>query len=305
LASLDEREHLLGVTQIVPLRASDLMWDELDKVAQAIHRARAAGSSILLLIGAHVIRSGVQRFIIDLMERGCISCIAMNGACVIHDFEFALIGATTERVEKYIGTGRFGLWRETGRLNDIARTAAGDGEGLGRATGRFIEEEGLPHRDISLLAAAYRLGVLATVHVSIGCDILHEHPNFDGAAYGEASYRDFLRFVSAVEGLGRDGVVMNVGSAVMGPEVFLKALAMARNAAPDQGERISGFTTLVCDLLELPSDYRTEPPTGIASYYFRPWKTLLVRTPGRKGESYYVRGDHREVVPALWTAVTR
>src|SRR5438093_474409 len=147
---------------------------------------------------AHVIRAGLSRYLIDLMERGLIDHLAMNGAGPIHDWELALIGATTESVARYIQTGEFGLWEETGRINDVVRTAAREGLGLGEALGRAIHDGPFPHKDVSVLAAAYRLRVPLTVHVGIGYDILHEHPNCDGAAFGAASYQDFLVFTQSV-----------------------------------------------------------------------------------------------------------
>ncbi len=278
------------------------MRDELAAIASRIVVAQSRNAAVVLMMGAHVLRAGVQRYIIDLMERGYLSCIAVNGACVIHDYEFALIGDTTESVAHYIRDGRFGLWRETGRINDIVSQAASDGIGLGESVGRAIEEERLPHRDISVFAAGYRLGIPVTVHVGIGYDIVHEHPNCDGAAYGATSYKDFLRFTHVLESL-EGGVLMNFGSAVMAPEVYLKALAMVRNAAGREGREIKRFATLVCDLLELPASYHQEAPRGDPSYYYRPWKTMLVRTIEDGGESFYVRGHHRETLAELWTSI--
>jgi len=163
-----------------------------------------------------------------------------------------------------------------------------------------IASSGFPNAGISLLAAAWRLGIPATIHVGIGYDIVHEHPNCDGAAYGATSYRDFLRFVAVVEKMS-GGVAMNFGSAVMAPEIFLKALSMARNVAG--GDEISSFTTLVCDLKELPADFRETPSKNDPLYYFRPWKTMLVRTVSGGGGSFYVRGDHRVTIPGLWTSL--
>jgi len=302
LAPLSDRRHLIDAGQMMALEYDKTAHRHLLAVGERIRRARAAGASVILMMGAHVIRSFVQRFLIDLMERGYISCIAMNGAGIIHDYEFALVGATTESVADYIRTGKFGLWKETGRINDIVSSAAAEDRGLGEAVGRFILEGDFPFRDISLLAAGCRLGIPVTVHVGIGCDIVHQHPNCDGAAYGKTSYTDFLKFAAVVEGL-ENGVVMNFGSAVTAPEVYLKALAMARNAAGGEGREIRHFTTLVCDLVPLPEDFRVEPEKSEPGYYFRPWKTMLVRTVSDGGESFYVRGMHRETIPQLWRAV--
>jgi len=174
--------------------------------------------------------------------------------------------------------------------------------GLGEAVGRVIEEERFPHSDISVFAAGYRLGIPMTVHTGIGYDIVHEFPNCDGAAYGAASYTDFLRFAKILQ-LLEGGVVMNFGSAVMAPEIFLKALSMVRNVARQEGRQICHFTTLVCDLADLPDNYREEASKDNPYYYFRPWKTMLVRTVADGGESFYVKGRHAETIPALWTAI--
>jgi hypothetical protein len=302
LAPLDQREHLLDISCILPLAKSARVHPNLKAVASRLRRATVQGSARVLMIGAHVLRSGLQRYLIDMMEHGLITCLAMNGACVIHDFEFAFAGATTESVAKYVSEGRFGLWRETGTINDIVTEAAPLDMGLGEAVGRFILERGLPHKELSVLAAAYRLGIPATVHVGIGYDITHEHPNFDGAAYGKTSAVDFLGFVHALESL-EGGVVMNFGSAVMAPEIYLKALAMVRNVAHQENRQVARFTTLVCDLARLPADYRTEASRQNPGYFFRPWKTMLVRTVADGGESFYVRGNHADTLPALWTAL--
>jgi len=304
LLPLAEREHDLDLSVILPLEPRDHVNERLAAVAERIVEAQKHGSAVVLLVGAHVLRSGVQRYLIDLMEGGYISCIATNGGCAIHDFEFALIGQTTESVARYIKEGQFGLWKETSRINEIVSAAAKDKVGLGEVVGRVIEEERFPHRDISLLAAGYRLGIPMTIHVGIGYDIVHEHPNFDGAAYGATSYTDFLRFTKVLESL-EGGVVMNFGSGVMAPEVYLKALAMVRNVAHQAGRQISKFTTLVCDLADLPANYHEEPSCGNPLYYFRPWKTMLVRTVADGGESFYVKGPHVQTVPELWTAIKR
>jgi len=296
------RKSNVGLPDILSLEPKRILHKNIESVAHSIVQAKKKDSTVLMMIGAHVLRSGVQRYLIDLMEQGYISCIAMNGACTIHDFEFALIGKTTESVGKYIKDGRFGNWEETSRINDIVRQGAKEGLGLGEAIGKAIEQSDFPHKDISILASGYRLGVLLTVHVGIGYDITHQHPNFDGSAYGSTSYVDFLRFAKTLEKL-EGGVVMNFGSAVMAPEVFLKALSMVRNVSRQQGKSISNFTTLVCDLHSLPADYHDEAPKESEGYYFRPWKTMLVRTVADGGKSYYVKGSHAETIPALWTAI--
>ena len=300
---LGERDHDLNMSVIRPLEPTTEVAPGIHATAERMKKARDAGASVVMMMGAHVIRSGVQPYIIDLMERGYISCLAGNGACAIHDYEFALIGQTTESVARYIRDGHFGLWQETGRLNDIVAEGAAKGQGVGEAVGNTVLHGDYPHKDISLFAAAARLKIPFTVHVSMGYDIVHEHPNCDGAAWGAASYTDFLYYTAMLENLER-GVVMNFGSAIMAPEVYLKALSMVRNSARLKGEEIRHFTTLVCDLRDLPEDFRTEAPKTSAEYYFRPWKTMLLRTVADGGESFYVRGPHAQTVPQLWTALT-
>lgn len=274
----------------------------LPRLAHSIAAARAAGAARVLMMGAHVIKAGASRVVIDLMERGFVDHVAMNGAGAIHDFELARIGATTERVANYIRSGEFGLWKETGELNEWIAEAGRLGLGLGENAGRRLMESGFPHLEYSILAAGYRLGIPVTVHVGIGYDILHEHPNCDGARLGEASYTDFLIFAATVERL-EHGVALNFGSAVMAPEVYLKALAMARNVALQEGRSIRRFTTAVFDLYPLPSEIHAELPKTAAGYYFRPHKTMLIRTVADGGESFYFCGDHRATLPALRRAL--
>jgi hypothetical protein len=298
---LAERTHELGRDHWLSLDdpTPPFSHPDLSTVAARLEHARASGAARILMMGAHVLRAGVNRHIIDMLERGWIGHIAMNGAGAIHDYELARIGATTESVGRYVRTGEFGLWRETGELNEWAREAAELSLGLGENIGRRIGAGGFPHQDLSVLAAAYRCRVPVTVHVGIGYDILHEHPNCDGAAWGAASYRDFLILARAVERL-EGGALLNFGSAIMGPEVYLKALAMARNVARQEGREIGRFTTAVFDLVPIHGDFRQELPKTDPGYYFRPHKTILVRTVADGGESFYFCGDHRATLPALW-----
>lgn len=300
LRPLAERIHDFTLEEVLPLDADVRLSrsHEIDVVAQRIVAARTKDRPVIAMIGAHVIKTGLSRFLIDLMEQGTITHVGANGACAIHDYELALIGATTESVARYIREGQFGLWRETGRLNDVVREGLVEGMGFGEAVGKEIAEGDYPHREVSILAAAYRLRIPVTVHVGIGQDITHEHPNCDGAALGAASYRDFLIITEAVTQL-QGGVLLNFGSAVMGPEVYLKALAMARNVAHQRGERIDRFTTAVFDLQDLGPDVHHTPSKSEPAYYFRPLKTILVRTVQDGGESYYVRDAHQATIPAL------
>ncbi|MBS1854498.1 MAG: hypothetical protein JST11_03960 [Acidobacteria bacterium] len=298
---LAERTHDLQLNRWLSLDDATPPFEhpDLPALAARLAAARERGSARILMMGAHVLRGGVNRHIIDLMERGAIDHIAMNGAGAIHDFEIARIGATTESVSRYIRTGEFGLWRETGELNDWIREAAANDLGFGENVGRRIAESGWPYRELSVFAAGWRLGVPVTVHAGIGYDIIHEHPNCDGAAVGAASYRDFLIFANTVERL-EGGVLLNFGSAIMGPEVYLKALAMSRNVARQEGRVIRNFTTAVFDLVPIRGDFRKELPKTDPGYYFRPQKTILVRTVADGGESFYFAGEHRATMPALW-----
>jgi hypothetical protein len=287
-------EHLLPLESQPP----PIEHPAFPKLGERLASARKFGAARILLMGAHVLRAGVSRHLIDLMERGLIDHIAMNGAGPIHDWELALVGATTESVARYVASGEFGLWTETGCINDAIRSGATAGLGLGEAIGRAIQHGDFPNKSISVLANAVRLNVPVTVHIGVGYDIIHEHPNCDGSALGETSYRDFLILAQSVSRL-EGGVALNFGSAVMGPEVYLKALAMARNVAHQEGRHIRNFTTAVFDLIPLEGDTRAEAPTTDPRYYYRPWKTILVRTVADGGESFYVQGDHRMTVPHL------
>jgi hypothetical protein len=304
LRPLAERVHDLHLDRWLALDDAPLPYahPQLDGIAARILAAQRAGAARILMMGAHVLRAGVNRQIIDLLERGWLDHIAINGAGAIHDYELARIGATTESVARYIRSGEFGLWRETGELNDWIREAAAEQVGLGENVGRRIALSDFPHRDLSVLAAAWRLSVPVTVHPGIGYDIIHEHPNCDGASLGETALRDFLVFARTVERL-EGGILLSFGSAVMAPEVYLKALAMARNVAHQEGREIRHFSTAVFDLVPIEGDFHRERLKTDPAYYFRPYKTILVRTVADGGESFYFCGDHRATFPALRRAI--
>jgi hypothetical protein len=307
LRPLAEREHVLSRDVLI---YPDSPYERLDHaalpvLAERIRVARAAGCSVILMIGAHVLRRGAGPLLVDLMQRGLVTHIALNGAGAIHDYELALIGRTSESVARYVRTGEFGLWRETGGINDAARAGWRGGIGLGEAIGRAIVEGRFPYAETSLLAAGVRLGVPVTVHAAIGQDIIHEHPNFDAAATGATSDTDFLILTQSVFGL-EGGVLLNIGTAVMGPEVYLKALTMARNVARQEGRAINRFTTAVFDLVALDeSGLGREAAKSDPAYYFRPYKTVLVRTVADGGESFYVRGDHAVTIPTLYHLIVQ
>jgi hypothetical protein len=231
-----------------------------------------------------VIKTGVSPVLIDLMRRGYVSALAMNGAGIIHDFEMALAGATSEDVDEALGPGRFGMAEETGRLlNETIRHAADERQGLGQAVAKFLSDRNPPYASLSLAVAAHRHGVPLTVHVAVGTDVIHMHPAASGAAIGETSLRDFRYFASCVARLG-GGVFLNCGSAVVLPEVFLKAVALARN----QGRALDRLTTVNIDFLRM---YR--PETNVVS---RP-------VAGTGGAGISLVGHHEVLIPLIAAAI--
>ena len=306
LLPIDQREHDLDLSVMMDASAKpSFTHPTIDLLAGRIREARKQNAAVLMMMGAHVIRAGAAPLLIKLMEQGWITHFAFNGAGGIHDFELAMIGATTESVAKYISEGQFGLWKEDARYNEAVNLGVKEGLGFGEALGKYIWENNFPYREYSLLAAGYRLQVPMTVHVGIGCDIVHEQPNADGAAIGEATYRDFLIYANTINNL-ENGVFLNFGSAVIGPEVYLKALSMCRNVAKQEGRSISHFTTAVFDLLALEGqNVHESPEKSDPRYYFRPWKTIMARTVADGGESFYVQGKHRDTVGCLASLLLR
>jgi hypothetical protein len=302
---LGQRRNLVSLDDVLQIgdAPAPIDNDDISIVADAVASANRRGAAVVLMIGAHTIKQGLSRYLIDFIRRGWISVIACNGACAIHDFELARIGATSESVAENIGTGQFGMWRETAELNDIVVSGNADGLGFGESVGRAISQSQFPHKDTSVFAAAWEAGVPATVHIGIGHDILHQHANFNPSSAGQASYRDFLIYTKIIENLS-GGVVLCFGTAVMGPEVYLKALSMARNVAAAEGREIRDFTSAVFDLIDLGSDLHSEAPKDTPEYYYRPFKTILVRTVRDGGRSFYIRGDHLATIPALHKALT-
>jgi hypothetical protein len=307
LKSLRTRGHRLLATECLGLPTAPPLSrnPNIASIAEAIRKARDALRPVILVMGAHLIKLGLSRYLIDVVQRGFVTHIATNGAGIIHDLELAIVGGTSEDVAKWIRLGQFGLWEETSVLNEVISAAASCGEGLGEGVGRYIEEGGFPSSGLSVAAACWRKGVPMTVHVTIGADIIHAMPNADGAALGQTSYRDFLICAESVSEL-EGGVFLNIGSAVTGPEVYLKALSMARNVARQRSAEIRHFTTAVFDLVDLPPNWSDGPPNqSDPGYYFRPWKTILCRTVADGGQSYYVKGDFLETIPALWQELVK
>jgi hypothetical protein len=252
-------------------------------VVAALIEARQGDRGVLWGLGAHVVKTGLGPVLIDLMERGFVSALATNGATVIHDFELALSGSTSEDVEEALGPGRFGMADETGRLlNDAINEGVGRGLGLGQAVGEWLHASRPPHRDLSILAAACRLQTPITVHVGVGTDIIHMHPAASGAAIGEGSLRDFRYLVSNVSRLAR-GVFLNCGSAVILPEVFLKAVALVRNT----GCSLEGLTTVNLDFIR----------------HYRPQTNVVSRPVAGIGRGYSLVGHHELMIPLLAAAL--
>lgn len=301
---LNERIHDVQLEKVLTDPYGEILPFEhpaLPVLADAIVDARRKhDATVLMMYGAHVIRTGNALCMIELMKKGLVTNFATNGAGSIHDFELAMIGETCESVAKYISEGQFGLWTETGIINDVIKQGAKDDLGWGEALGKYIWENNFPNREKSVLAMGYHLGVPCTVHIGIGNDIIHEHPNCDGAAMGICSYNDFLIYAESINRL-ENGVFLDFGSAVAGPEVYLKALAMARNVANQEGREINHFHTAVFDLQPIDDSegYDVAPPKTDPRYYFRPWKTILARTVADGGISHYVRGEHNKTVPNL------
>ncbi len=269
---------------------------ELVEVADRIITARQAGRPVIWTIGAHVVKRGLSPLLIDLMERGVITHLAGNGAVTIHDFEIALLGNTSEDVATSLEDGSFGMAEETGAFMSRAiRAGARDGLGIGEALGRWIaEDDSFRYREYSLVYTAYCLGIPFTVHVAIGTDIIHQHPECDFAALGWASGQDFKIFTASVSQL-EGGVFCNFGSAVIGPEVFLKALSIVRNL----GYKVDAFTTANFDLIPLEPDYRRPSSDDQPTYYYRPKKNIVIRPTSKGGRGYHIVGDHAVTVPTL------
>jgi hypothetical protein len=252
-------------------------------IVRAIVAAKEHDGGVVWGLGAHVIKTGLGPVVIDLMERGFVSAIATNGAAIIHDFEIALVGATSEDVDEALGPGRFGMADETGRLlNEAITNGVAAGLGIGQAVSEFVHAKTPQFGRSSILAAAARLQIPLTVHVAIGTDIIHMHPAASGAALGEGSLRDFRYFVSNVARLER-GVYLNCGSAVVLPEVFLKAVALARN----RGIALAELTTVNLDFVRM----------------YRPQTNVVARPTAGTGRGYSLVGHHEIMIPMLAAAL--
>src|SRR5262245_45850193 len=257
----------------------------LRAVAGAIAQAHRRGRPVIAGIGAHVIKVGLTPILVNLMKEGIVTAVAMNGAGIIHDFELALMGHTSEEVDDEIDEGRFGMAEETGRmLNQAMIAGAKDRRGLGEAVGHYINryQAQFPNRDTSILATGGRLGIPVTVHVALGTDIIHMHPSADGAAIGATSLLDFRRLAAVVAGM-EGGVYLNLGSAVVLPEVFLKTVSLGRNL----GHSLSEITTVNMDFLS----------------HYRPLTNVVRRPTQKGGKGFQLIGHHEIMVPLLVAAI--
>lgn len=295
LVPLEKRESLVRVEDFarpLPRGAAASLLESLPgilagtalrEIVGAVIEARRTGRPVIVMAGGHVVKTGVTPGLVAWMEAGLLSALALNGAAAIHDAEIALFGRTSEDVQAGLRAGSFGMAAETAEfMNGAAREAADRGEGLGEALGRLLIEKGAPHRRVSLLATAYEASLPATVHVALGADVIHAHPSCDGAAVGAATHRDFRIFAAALEAVG-GGVVLNIGSAVVLPEVFLKALTVARNL----GASLEGLVTVNLDFLQ----------------HYRATQNVVVRPTRGVGRGYALTGHHEVLVPLLTAAV--
>ena len=263
------------------------------RVVDAVAAAHRAGRMVLVMLGGHVVKTGVGPVLVDLMRRGVIGHVAMNGSGAIHDYEIARFGATSEDVAAGLRDGTFGMAEETGRgLNEAFVAGMREGWGMGEAVARDLARraeagEALAHPELSVIASAHRLGVPVTVHAALGAEIIHQHPAASGAAIGDTSHRDFRRLAASIEGLHEGGVALNCGSAVIMPEVFLKALTVARNLGDGKP---TGFTTADFDM----------------NRHYRPRVNVVQRPTLEGGKGYEITGHHELMLPLLaWAVVEK
>lgn len=270
---------------------------EFTVLVDKLKAAQARGKQITCFIGAHVIKCGLSRYLIWLMKNGYITHLASNGAGSIHDFELAYLGGTSEHVPTAIEDGSFGMWEETGaRMNEAIQQGFCRGWGYGKSLAEYVDShmDLFPNAGDCVFYQAYQMGIPATYHVTMGTDIIHQHPSVDFRALGAASGIDFKAFCHAVCQL-EDGIHMNIGSSVTGPEVFLKALSIARNL----GYPLRTITTANFDIIPL-GDYRCKVEDDHFHYYYRPRKNILNRPVSLGGTALYIEGNHKQTIPAMY-----
>jgi len=270
----------MSVAQLLAALPRQLGAESLLEVIDAVVAARKKGKPVILAIGGHVIKCGLQPVLKALIEADMITAVAMNGSGSVHDYELSLIGETSEDVGAVLHCGTFGMAEETGRdINRAIKAGVDAGMGYGESVGRFIMDNDNPFPEQSLLATCVSKGVPVTVHVAIGTDIIHQHPEADGAAIGQATFTDFRLFTSVVSELGDGGVYLNIGSAVIMPEVFLKALSIAQNL----GHHVDHFTTANFDMQQ----------------HYRPLQNVVKRPTSGKSRGYSITGHHEIMIPLL------
>ncbi|MDD5432860.1 MAG: deoxyhypusine synthase family protein [Candidatus Omnitrophica bacterium] len=257
---------------------------DIRAIVNAVIKARKTKKSVIFMAGAHVIKCGLNPILIELLKRKVIDCICLNGAGIIHDFEIAFQGKTSEDVAENLKNGSFGMGKETADLiNEAVVNGVGEGLGLGSSVGKFIAEEKLAYKDLSLLYNAYKYNVPVCVFVAIGTDIIHQHPSFDASLTAEGSLRDFHKLTEKISNLNNGGVVLNFGSAVILPEVFLKALNLSRNL----GNKVKDFSTANFDMI----------------YHYRPSQNVVMRPVMSGGNGFYIIGHHEIMLPLLAQAI--
>jgi len=270
----------MTVAALLAALPNQLGGESLNAIINAVVKARGKDKPVVIAIGGHVIKCGLQPVLKKLIEADVITAVAMNGSASIHDYEISLIGETSEDVGAVLHCGTFGMAEETGRdINLALKAGLTQGSGYGEALGRFIVENDNPHREFSLLAACFEKGIPATVHVAVGTDIIHQHPAADGAVLGQATFTDFRLFTSVVGTLGNGGVFINIGSAVIMPEVFLKALSIAQNL----GFHVDQFTTANFDMQQ----------------HYRPLQNVVKRPTAGDSRGLTITGHHEIMIPLL------
>ena len=279
--SIKQRENKVKLSDLIKPENSEVLLNskEVDELIEKIINAYKNNKQIIVMMGAHVIKVGMSLLIIDLTKKGIIKHIAMNGAGPIHDFELALIGETSEYVGQTIEDGTFGMIEETGSvLNEAIKEGAKSNYGIGYAIGKKINDLNLPYKEYSILYNAFKLNIPVTVHVAIGTDIIHQHPSCDGAAVGKTTYQDFKIFTESVSKL-EEGIILNIGCAVILPEIFLKALTIARNL----GYKVENFAAANLDMID----------------HYRPRENVVKRPTSLGGKGFVIIENHEKTIPTL------
>lgn len=303
--SAADRHNLVRIDNLrTPGMQDDNLYqsEEFDILVEKLKAAKADNKAVTCFIGAHVIKCGLSRYLIWLMENGYITHLASNGAGSIHDFELAYLGGTSEHVPTAIEDGSFGMWEETGAwMNEAIQLGAKKDYGYGQSLAAYVEEnpEKFPYKEDCVFYRAYQMGVPMTYHVTMGTDIIHQHPSVDFTALGKTSGKDFSYFCHSTMELGDDGVHMNIGSAVTGAEVFLKALSIARN----QGKGLKHITTANFDIIPL-GDYKSDVSKNTYEYYYRPRKNIINRPVSMGGCGLYIYGNHELTIPSLYARLS-